>query len=400
MIPSLHTILCEKVSYQLIMLNKMRIIVPAQLIFVTTLLILIGYQQVNAQIKLDVGGYMQNWYIAEQKVDVIETSIDNLPVLNTRTETTQGFRIRRARITARGQLNERFSATTWIEFAGSNPSLLDFHVDAKLKSWLSLRAGQFMMPGQSHDTARLVSSRLIFYERSPVTTRLSDRMGYSAFRDIGVMAYGQHGRLWYGIHVSNGAGRFNHAGSVITERKTGSGLYGARVDVEAVDGLTLGAHFATNQQRDVVQSGSDPFDIDRTSWSLRVATSDLGIDGLFSQIEFMSLDGKDGNRGVLLNNNGAYKLHGFYAELGYQITRNWHILARYDEMTEEPVQSGPLRLSDPFSSDNITLGVSRFIFDDNKELARIHLNYSFGKKEPMELDQSILVLVFQLRFIP
>lgn len=372
----------------------------AHLTFLITLFFLLGHQHSSAQIKLDVGGYMQNWYIAEQKADVIETSIGNLPVLGTRTESTQGFRIRRARITARGQINETFSATTWIEFAGNNPSLLDFHVDAKLKPWLSLRAGQFMMPGQSHDTARLVSSRLIFYERSPITTRLSDRMGYSAFRDIGVMAYGQRGRLWYGIHASNGAGRFNHAGSVITERKAGGGLYGARFDFEAVNGLIFGAHLATNQQRDVVQSGSDPFDIDRTSWSLRMASTDLGVRGLFSQIEFMLLNGKDGSRGVLLNNNEEYSLYGFYAELGYQITRNWHVLARYDEMTEEPVQSGPLRLSDQYSSDNITLGVSRYIFDDNKELARIHLNYSFGKKEPMDLDQSILVLVFQLRFIP
>lgn len=373
---------------------------PCPGIAIVTLLFWLFAQTAIAQIKLDVGGYMQNWYIANQNIDVVEASMGNLPVLNTRTETTQGFRVRRARITARGQINDTFSATTWIEFAGSTPSLLDFHVDAKLNSWLSLRVGQFMMPGQSHDTARLVSSRLIFYERSPITTRLSDRMGYSAFRDIGVMAYGQHGRFWYGIQASNGGGRFNHAGSVITERKAGGGLYGARVDFEAIEGLTIGAHLATNQQREVVQSGSDPFDINRTSWSFRLVTSNLGINGLFSQIEYMSLSGSDESRGVLLGNDQQYSLNGFYAEIGYRITQNWHILGRYDEMIEEPVQSGPLRLSDRSTANNITLGVSRYIFDDNKELARLHLNYSFGKRDPMDLDQSILVLVFQLRFIP
>lgn len=225
-------------------------------------------------------------------------------------------------------------------------------------------------------------------------------MGYSAFRDVGIMAYGQYGKLWYGVHAGNGAGRFNYAGSTITERKSGGGLYGARVDLELFDGFSIGSHIATNQQKDVVQAGNGPFDINRTSWSFRAVTNNLGIDGLFSQLEYMSLTGKDDSRGVNLTTNGEYKLHGFYAELGYRFTREWHVVGRFDEMVQKPGQSGLTGAFNRFGQNNYTVGVSRYIYDESAELVRIHLNYSFGESGPMDLNNSILVMVFQLRFIP
>ena len=359
-------------------------------------------QTANAQIKLDVGGYMQNWYIANQSVERLESSLDGgVPTTSIYSSDVNGFRIRRARMTARGQINERFSSTIWIEFAGNTPSLLDFHVDARFRPWFNLRVGQFIMSGQSHDTARLASSRLVFYERSPITTRLASVMGYTAFRDIGIMAYGQHGRLWYGIHAGNGGGQFVHAGSNITERKAGGGLYGARFDYTLTDGLTFGGHASTNQQRDVVRSGSAPYDVDRSSWSLRLASNDFGINGLFTQFEYMSLKADDGNIGFPGINDGEYLLHGFYGEIGYKLTREWHILARYDEMIEKPRQMAQHVIAPRAQINNYTVGFSRFIYNDGgSEIARLHLNYSFGETGPVDLNNSILVAVLQVRFIP
>jgi len=121
----------------------------AQSIALIATLFIISSQSANAQIKLDVGGYMQNWYIANQSTEVLTSSQGNLSVLGSKTIETQGFRIRRARITARGSIGEKFSTTTWIEFAGSTPSLLDFHIDAHIRPWFNIRLGQFIMPGQS-----------------------------------------------------------------------------------------------------------------------------------------------------------------------------------------------------------------------------------------------------------
>ncbi|MCC5941598.1 MAG: hypothetical protein JJU37_08665 [Balneolaceae bacterium] len=355
---------------------------------------------VQAQLSVDVGGYLQSWYIANQSTEVVTTSQGMLPVLGTETIETQGFRLRRARILTRANINDTFSVTSWIELAGTSPSLLCFYADARIRPWFVVRVGQIMMPGQSWDTANNASSWLLFYDRAPITTTLSNVMGYSAFRDVGVMVHGRQGRFYYALQAGNGAGRFNQAGSNITQRKAGGGLYGARFDFEIVDGLTLGSHFATNQQRDVVLSGTGPFDIDRTSYSFRVATDNFAVDRLFSHFEYMSLTGKDDSRGLQLNQNEEYNLHGFYAQIGYRITREWHVIGRYDEMTEKPGQAGINVDYDRIFSNNYVFGISRYIFDGNREIMRAHLNYGFGQSGPMDLDNSILVLVFQLRFIP
>lgn len=362
------------------------------------LLALFTPHQVAAQTKLDVGGYLQTWYIINQKQDILHTSMGNLPVLNVQSEQTSGFRIRRARLMAKGSLNETFSVTTWMEFTTRTPSMLDFYADAKLSEAFSLRAGQIMMPGQSYDTSRRVSSKLPFYERPSITTKTSSLMGYDTFRDIGLMAYGQVGKLWYGVQFSNGLGRFQQAGTSFSQRDFGSGLYGGRVDFKIINGLEIGAHLATNQQRNLVQNDSEPIDINRTSWSIRGSMDGHLIPKFYAQAEYIHFRSKDDHWGVTTDPDNKYRLAGFYAEAGYRITQDWHILGRYDEINEEPDQS-LVTTAESFSN-QYTVGITRFIRENQKEIVRIHLNYSFGEYGPMDLEESILLLSFQLRFIP
>ena len=342
-------------------------------------LIIISTISVTAQIKLDVGGYIQNWVILDQQTQQLNTDGTILE------QETTGFRVRRARLTARGNINEMFSSTIWLEFAGNGNHLLDFHVDAHIYPWLNMRAGQFIMPGQSFDTGRLVSSRLAFYERPSVTTRLATLMGYDAFRDIGMMVYGTYGNLWYGIHAGNGTGRFTQAGSNITNRNRFGGLYGARVDYRLVDGLTLGGHLSYNSQRDVVISGREPYDRERVSYSARIATDGFLIDNLFTQFEYLVVNVDDD---VVLD------VHGFYTEVGYRITKDWHVLARIDERVEKP------KIGVRTDVQQFTFGVTRYLWNDGKEIARLSLNYAFSDTNPGDLNNSALVAVLQFRFIP
>lgn len=344
----------------------------------------------SAQISLDAGGYLQTWYIADQQTEFEAGETAN----------TNGFRLRRARITARGDLNETFSTTIWTDFAGSDNILFDFYADAKVHPALNIRVGQFIMPGQSYDTARLVSSKLIFWERPGVSTSLASGMGYDAFRDIGVMIYGRYKKLWYGVHAGNGAGRFTQAGSHITQRKAGGGLYGARLDAEVLPGVSLGGHLSTNQQRDVVERGAGPFDVDRTSASIRLATTNLGIDRLYAQFEYMGLRVNDDSRGVRTGTDGVFDLNGFYAEIGYGITKEWHILGRFDRMNQNPGQTSGFDADESFERNKLTLGLTRYLFQDDREIARMHLNYAAGSSSPGDLNSRIIVLVMQLRFIP
>jgi hypothetical protein len=367
------------------------------LLLTAAISLFLSTEKIYSQPKLEVGGYLQTWYIY-QKQDVLYPSMGNLPVLNVQTEETSGFRIRRARLTAKGSLNETFSVSSWVELATETPSLLDFYATAEISKTLNLRAGQIMMPGQSYDTSRRFSSKLPFFERPGITTKVSGLMGYDAFRDIGLMAYGQVGKLWYGVQISNGLGRFQQAGSSFSERDFGSGLYGGRIDFDVIDGFEIGGHFSTNQQRSLVQNGSEPIDINRNSWSLRASLDDILIQEFYAQIEYIHFKVDDESWGLITGSDNRYRLSGFYTEAGYRITQNWHLLGRYDEMNENPDQS--ISNATDSHSTQYTLGVTRFIRDDQKEIARIQMNYSFGESGPMNLDESILVLALQVKFIP
>jgi hypothetical protein len=352
----------------------------------------------SAQISLDLGGYMQTWYIASETNEILENDSETFPDLKENTVHTQGFRIRRARLTARGSLNETFSATTWVEFSGSSAQLLDFYINANIKPWFNVRFGQMMMAGQTYNTSRTPSSTLMFYERPLITGSVSSAMGFSAFRDIGVMVHGSYGRLWYGVHAGNGTGRFQQSGTNITERDTGGGLYGARIDYELIDGVTIGGHLSTNQQRNVVQNNTGPFDIDRTSYSTRFATDGFGVKNLFTQFEYTYLKGNDER--ITVDDADSYKLHGLYAVAGYKLSKEWLVLGRYDEIVEKDGVTQSAFDGPRTATNHFTFGLSRLIFHNEKEIARTHLNYSFGESGPANLEHSALVLVFQVRFIP
>jgi hypothetical protein len=353
---------------------------------------------VHAQISLDLGGYMQTWYIASETNEILEPDPGTFPDLKESTVHTQGFRIRRARLTARGSINDTFSATTWVEFSGSSAQLLDFYINANIKPWLNIRFGQMMMAGQTYNTSRTPSSTLMFYERPAITGSVSSAMGYSAFRDIGVMVHGSYGRLWYGVHAGNGTGRFQQSGTNINERDTGGGLYGARVDFELIDGLFIGGHFSTNQQRNVVQNNIGPFNIDRSSYSTRFATNGFAVKNLFTQFEYTFMKGDDER--ITGGEADTYKLHGLYAQAGYKLTKEWILLGRYDEIVEKDIFLQSTLDGSRIATNHYTFGLSRLIFHEDKEIARTHLNYSFGESGPADLSHSALVLVFQVRFIP
>jgi hypothetical protein len=128
-----------------------------------------------------------------------------------------------------------------------------------------------------------------------------------------------------------------------------------------VDGFEIGGHFSTNQQRNVVQNGFEPMDIDRTSWSLRIYLDDILKLGLYAQTEYISLRADDESWEMVTNSDNKYRLSGFYTEAGYRITQNWQLLDRYDEMDEKPIQS--LANAADSLSNQYTSGVTRFIHE-------------------------------------
>lgn len=330
--------------------------------------------QTIAQVEFRVGGYMQSWLIAN---DYNESAFD--------TTNTWGYRLRRARMTGHASINDRLSATTWIEFASPNRNMLDFHFDYQFSPAANIRIGQFIPAGQTFDTARLVSSRLIFEERPQITRSISSTMGYDAFRDIGVMLYGTYGPIWYGVHTGNGMGRFTQASSNITSRTFGSGLYGFRTDITVMDGFTIGGHASINTQRDVVLNGSAPYDIDRRSISARLKTDGIGLDKLYTESEFAF-----GSRA----DNIEYDEQGFYSLAGFKVTPETHLLLRF-EMFKREYSDKTLQ-----ETSGINIGALHFIYHDEKEISRIGINYRAGSTNPGSFDDHAIIAWVMVRFIP
>ncbi len=322
--------------------------------------------------EMKVGGYLQFYGLYQHQEDV-------MPV-----EDTWGYRVRRARLTVQSQITDRLSATSWLEFAGRQNVLLDFHFDYRVYRGIRIRGGQFRPFGQSFNTGILGSASVLFPERPGITPFNASQMGYDAFRDIGVMMYGSVGQLSYALFTTNGSGRFTQAGSQIQSRDFGGGSYGGRLDYTISPELLVGGHVSTNQQRNVVREGDGPFDVNRHSGSLRLRTSGLIVPSGFTQTEFVI-----GSR----DDTQEFNYDGLYSEAGLELDDNWTALARFDYLAQRYANG---------NSDDIQHGYSAgfrrlFTRDDGGEFARAAIHYNLIDL-PDDRLQHTITGVFQVRF--
>jgi hypothetical protein len=357
-------------------------------LFILTIII---SQDSYSQTEIRTGGFVKTWFLSHHSQE---------PMLGSdRNSSVTGVRVRKARLTLQADINQTFSTVTWFDFTAPDNNLLDFYVNADFSDSFRLRAGQFIMPGQAYDSGRRLATQMSLYEWPVVTTTLSSAMGFNAFRDIGVMAHGDIGRLYYGVHASNGFGRYTHAATQIQSRSAGSGLYGGRADYRLFDEVTIGAHYSINRQNDVVISGSDPFDLDRTSYSFRLATDDFLIPGIYTETEWMKLNVRDDNYNVALDNNGLHQMHGFYSKIGYRLTASWNLHGRFDQMVQKPGQTGAEPAIQRDRINRYTAGATYFLRYEGDPYGRVLMNYSTSDRLPGEDRTHLFVVVLQLLFI-
>lgn len=320
-----------------------------------------------------IGGYMQLYGLYQHQEDIQPT------------EENWGYRLRRARLTAQSSITDRLSASAWLEFAGRQNILLDFHFDYRVYRGIRIRGGQFRPFGQSFNTGILGSASVLFPERSAITPFNASQMGYDAFRDIGAMMYGSVGSLSYAFQATNGSGRFTHAGSQITSRSLAGGAYGGRLDYSPTPEFLIGGHLATNQQRNVVRDGAGPFDVNRHSASLRLQTQELLNPSGFTRSEFII-----GSR----DDTQEFNYDGLYVETGVNLTEPWSLLGRFDYLAQ--------RYADDRSDDvqfGYSLGVLRYIFLNNREVIRTGIHYNLTDLSDDRLQHTVTA-VFQVRFLP
>jgi hypothetical protein len=339
----------------------------------------------NAQ-SVKVGGYMQTWLFLNQQTTELIPSMYKDGI-----ESTSGIRIRRARLTANATLNETFGANVTLEFAGATRNLLDFTVTAKIAPELMFTVGQFTVPCQMYETSRLPSTRQTLYELSDISINLSSLMGLDAYRDIGIMVSGNINNMFrYYAYYGNGHGRLFYAGTNILNRKLSDGLYGARLEIEPLKGLSIGGHYAINKQ-DYVYTTNGLWGMDIKSYSIDLATEGFGLPFLSTIISYGSVGLKE-----------EYGYHtwdysGLSATLMFNVTKQIQLVGRFDNGNAIPRSAYDNENS---KFDNIVLGANWYFYKDDSEIFKIGINYHI-KNESLEidkLDNNALLIWMQVKF--
>lgn len=154
------------------------------------------------------------------------------------TKTTNGFRIRRGRLQAKGSVNDFVSYKFQIEVRDNSPKLKDAIGKIKLNDKLSLKIGQFHVPVWREELRS--SGKLLLVERSSAAEFLADN-NFSA-RHIGVELGVNLGFANLQINYSNGSGEGNRetAGSTKNANVNNGKLITSRVNVPVGEMAEIG----------------------------------------------------------------------------------------------------------------------------------------------------------------
>ena len=345
----------------------------------------ISKSSANAQ-SVKIGGYMQTWFILNQ-----ETQAPSYLGID---DGTSGIRIRRARLSAKADLDEVFSVNIMLELADGSRNLYDFSLSAKVAPELVFTLGQFIVPCQMYETGKLSSAKIPLYELSDIALTLSRNMGYDSYRDVGLMVNGNISNMFkYYAYYGNGTGKLSFAGSNILNRKLTDGLYGLRLEVEPTKGVSIGGQYSINNQdsiyvRDPVSNANNIIYRDRNSLSFDVATEKFGLPFLSTMISYGMGQVKDGN--YPLNYNGLS------ATLMFDITKRIQLTGRFDTYNQKYDTDG----AEESKYNNIIFGVNWFYYKGNEDIFRVGINYHI-KNESLErdkVDNNMFLVWTQLKF--
>jgi hypothetical protein len=214
-----------------------------------------------------LSGYAEGWYYSDSS---------DLSGLASAKSVDNGFRLRRARLTASGVISESLSYRVGAGLDGpatgaaaSTVRLLDAWMEYKASEALRAAFGQhkydFTLEGSESTPDRVPVLR------SEVTNELAGKLGTAGgtFRDIGLRVSGtlKDARgLRYAVSVMNGSG-------MNTGDNNGSKDVVGRVTLEPVSGLVFGASGYKGKS----QGQGASFDVDETAWGLEARYAVRGL---------------------------------------------------------------------------------------------------------------------------
>jgi phosphate-selective porin len=270
------------------------------------------------------------------------------------------FRIRRARLSLRGEIHKNIRYKLQVD-AVKSPVLLDAEVEIHFNPQLRLRFGQFKVPFSLENLTS--SSALDTINRSQTVENLCPgRDIRAAGRDIGVSLNGRFSGIEYSIGIFNGSG-INKADT--NDRKD----IAARLVFYPVSSLVLGlSHY-----RGGYSSEQDDPILDKNRTGLEIA---------FVQ-ERLSVKGE-----YIFARDDETKKYGWYVQGVYEfIPENIQAVIKYDCLDTNMHIRGN-------RSEMMTFGLNWFF--SKKTLLQV--NYEYHKEEANESSKNAVLIQFQAGF--
>jgi hypothetical protein len=329
---------------------------------------IITKEELEAQAKkhsLNIRGYIQ----------FQGTAIENNDV----TDDEDGFRIRRAKLSASGNAYENVKFKLEADFAGTAPKLDDAYIEDDHLPYLTGRVGQFKAPfGREYLTS---ATEILTIERSEVTNQITPG------RDIGIMFQGKlaDNKLHYYVGAFNGGerkgattysvGSYNGAGQNKTHNDNDQLMYVGRLVAKPATWAEIGINALASHD------GKGGTNVDRTSY---------GVDFQLRKPERgCTLQGEY----LVQNGEGkAIDSDGFYIQAAhFFVPKHLEGVIKYEEYNTEndlSTREDDIRWA--------TIGLNFYIFGNHD--AKLMANYIFKGEKGDSYDNDTLLARLQLRF--
>lgn len=303
-----------------------------------------------------LSGYAEGWYYSDSS---------DLSGLASAKSVDNGFRLRRARLTASGVINERLSYRVGAGLDGpatgaaaSTVRLLDAWMEYKASEALRAAFGQhkyeFTLEGAESTPDRVPVLR------SEATNELAGKLGTigGTFRDIGLRVSGalkDASGLRYAVSVINGSG-------MNTGDNNGAKDIVGRVIFEPLSGLVLGV----SGYRGKSQNQGASFDVDETAWGLeaRYAVRGLRLRAEYVAARFENRDAATSTASL----SNTQEPWGWYAQGSYALPfiQLVELMGRYEYFEKDRNTAGS-------GLEVTTVGASYYL----KGKTRLTANYLF-----------------------
>jgi len=327
---------------------------------------------VVAEKLLKLSGYIQNRYqMLEEK------------------NKADGFDIRRARLTLKGDITDRFSYKLQQDFGGGSPKLIDAEIGFNLNPHLKIYAGQFKIPFSQENL--LSSAKMDIINRSQVVEALvargKDVLGNHNGRDIGIMANGSFYKISDTYLIDYALGIFNGAGINVADKNEAKDVVG-RLLFHPLKGLAIGgSYYHGGNLFSTSKLIKSKYDRNRIGAEFAFDYKNLSLIGEY-------ITGKDGEYDkdkctyVPDSKKTSTKKDGYYVQSGfYFIPKKFQVVARLDNFDPDKDVSKN-------ATNVLTIGSTWFF----NKCTKIQVNYEYKDEEGKAVTNNTLLAQLQIGY--